>query len=160
MENIIKNIHKIESFLGEEKSYQIEQFALMYRRYARIGFKVMAFDETEKKLIVKVRQEKKPDNENYRTEKELHEKGKELFSKFFDGFTIHVDAKPYTETSAEIITPEYLKAELNKRQIRIKDINTATGLEMSNLSAWVNGTRPMSNIVKNMFYYYLKSLDK
>ena len=147
MENIIKNIHKIESFLGEEKSYQIEQFALMYRRYARIVFKVIAFDETEKKLIVKVRQE-------------LHEKGKELFSKFFDGFTIHVDAKPYTETSAEIITPEYLKAELNKRQIRIKDINTATGLEMSNLSAWVNGTRPMSNIVKNMFYYYLKSLDK
>ncbi len=64
---------------------------------------------------------------------------------------------PYEDHAINIITPDYLKKELQRRSIRIKDVQIATGLETSSISAWVNGIRPMSNIVKAMFYFYLKS---
>lgn len=36
-----------------------------------------------------------------------------------------------------------------------KDIMDETGIDKSNVSAWVNGTRTMSQPVRAMFYYYI-----
>lgn len=158
MENIVKNIHLLE--LNEEQKQRLEAGALLYKRFDNFTFKIKQYKD--KILIVEARQGKNYKKE-YFSEKEIIEKTKKLFTDFSKDFQpekIHVGVIPFREVESDIITPEFLKTELHKRQIRIKDINIETGLEMSNLSAWVNGVRPMSNIVKNMFYYYLKSLDK
>jgi DNA-binding Xre family transcriptional regulator len=41
-----------------------------------------------------------------------------------------------------------------KKGVKFNDLVTDTGLDKTNISAWVNGKRDMSQIVKAMFYFY------
>lgn len=145
--------------LSETAKERLEAGAKLMKRYANITFKVVSYDNDE--LILKVKQGKNY-TEKYATKNELIEKAKDLFSEFSNEFNpkkITVGAVPYTFPKSDQITPEYLKKEIQRLKIRIKDIHEDTGIEVSNLSAWVNGIRPMSNIVKNMFYYYFKHIE-
>lgn len=154
MENVVKNIHLLGLDEGQKK--RLEAGASLYKRFDNLTFKVKQYKDGI--LIVEARQGKNY-KKDYFSEKEIVEKAKKLFNDFSNDFNpqkIHVGVIPFKEVDSDIITPEYLKDELYRLHIRIKDINNDTGLEMSNLSSWVNGTRPMSNIVKNMFYYYIK----
>lgn len=156
--NTVAFIDRLE--LSEEQRKRLEAGAVLYKRHANITFLVVSYKNNH--LTVKVKQEKNYTGK-YATKNELIEKAKKLFSEFSTDFQpekITVGAVPYTFPKSDQITPEYLKKELQKRSIRIKDIHEDTGIEVSNLSAWINDTRPMSKIVKNMFYFYLLSKEK
>lgn len=142
--------------LSEDQKKRLEAGAKLYKRNANITFTVVSYEDSH--LILKAKQEKNYTGQ-YATKNELIEKAKKLFSEFSSDFQpqkITVGAVPYTHPKSDQITPEYLKKELKKKNIRIKDIHEDTGIEVSNLSAWINDIRPMSKIVKNMFYYYLQ----
>ena len=158
--DFIKGFHKISDLLTETQKTDIENYAYQYAKFHRVYFKVLKVDDENKKIIVQAKQNKHSFTNPYFTEQELMEKTKKLFLGFFNGYTINTHPVIYVESKSEIITPEYLKKELQKKKLRIKDIQIDTGLETSNLSAWINGIRPMSNIVKNMFYYYLLNKGK
>ena len=55
-----------------------------------------------------------------------------------------------------IVTPEWVQKKLKEKGIQQVDICKETGIERGNLSAWVNGAKPMSQPVKAMFYYLLR----
>ena len=155
MENSIKNIHLLH--LENNNKELLELGAKLYKRHSNITFKVISF--TDGKKIIRVVQGKNS-TEKYLDKKSLIEKTKSFFNSFSDNIkfeNIIVNAIVYEDHVINTITPDYLKKELQKRNIRIKDVQIATGLETSNISAWVNGTRPMSNIVRAMFYFLLKS---
>ena len=154
MENIVKNIHLLGLEDGQRE--RLEAGAALYKRFDNLTFKVKQYKDGI--LIVEARQGKNY-KRDYFSERKIVERTKKLFRELSEDFCperIHVGVIPFKEVDSDVITVDYLKEELYRLQIRIKDINNDTGLEMSNLSAWINGTRPMSNIVKNMFYYYIR----
>lgn len=157
--SIIKGFYKIEPYLDAEQKQDLENYAVQFAKFWRVYFKIITISPEDKLLFIQTKQEKKPTDTPYFTKKELVDKTREHLQPFFVGYTLRISATEYTQSKSDIITPDYLKKELQKQKIRIKDIANNTGIEMSNLSAWVNGIRPMSNIVKNMFYYYFKYIE-
>ena len=155
MENSIKNIHLLH--LENNDKERLEAGAKLHKRNSNITFKVISFKDGKK--IIRVVQGKNS-TEKYLDKNSLIEKTKTLFNSFSENIKFEnliVNAIVYEDHVINSITPDFLKKELQKRNIRIKDVQIAIGLEISNISAWVNGTRPMSTIVQAMFYFFLKS---
>ena len=152
METIIKNIHLIKNLTTSENIAKLEVGALQHRKFARITFKVLSV--TDKVVHVHTVQNKSP-HENHADENTLILRTKELFSYFFPDYEITVTAVPYQANPTEKVTPEYIREAMNSYDIKVKDIVDETGIDKSNVSAWVNGTRSMSQPVRAMFYYYI-----
>jgi hypothetical protein len=145
--NTIKNIQKIKELITD--NIQLEKGAAMYKRHAGIEFKVL---KVENKTITIQTVQHKHFTGKYLTKKELMNRGEELFKRFLPDFTIHIQAIPFTLHPAQAIDTEWVQSEMAKSNLKVKDLVEITGLEKSNISAWVNGKRPMSNIVKSLFY--------
>lgn len=153
METIIKNIHLI-SQLDDLTLEKLTHGALQHQKFSRIVFKILSVDD--KSIKIQTSQNKSP-HENYADEKTLVERTKELFSRFLPDLKIIVNAAPYKENPTAQVTPEYIRHAMTENQIKVKDIVADTGIDKTNISAWVNGTRDMSQPVKAMFYYYIGS---
>ncbi|SDF41448.1 hypothetical protein SAMN04487996_110239 [Dyadobacter soli] len=152
METIIKNIHLIKDLTTEENIKKLEIGALQHRKFARITFKVISV--IGKVMQIHTVQTKSP-HENHADEDRLILRTKELFLHFFPDYEIQVTATPYQANPTEKVTPEYIREAMNSYDIKVKDIVDETGIDKSNVSAWVNGTRSMSQPVRAMFYYYI-----
>ncbi len=158
METIIKNIHLLKSVVDEQSIERLEHGALQYRRFARITFKIIYFKDNT--LTIEVRQDKSP-AENYLKAAEMIRKTKELFSNIVPmSVKINVNAIPYQDPIVEIVTPEYIRHFMTENKIKVKNLADATGVDATNISAWMNGVRDMSQPVKAMFYYYFRDLEK
>ena len=152
METIVKNVHLIRELTTPENIAKLEAGALQYRKFARITFKVVSVDD--KILHIHTVQTKSP-HENHADEERLILRTKELFLHFFPEYKIEVTAIPYQANPTEKVTPEYIREAMNSYDIKVKDIVDETGIDKSNVSAWENGTRSMSQPVRAMFYYYI-----
>jgi hypothetical protein len=152
METIVKNIHLIRELTTSENIAKLETGALQYRKFARITFKVVSV--ADKILHIHTAQTRSP-HENHADEDRLILRTKELFSHFFPDYEIVVTAIPYQANPTEKVTPEYIREAMTSYHIKVKDIVDETGIDKSNVSAWVNGTRSMSQPVRAMFYYYI-----
>lgn len=156
MENTVKNIHLLN--LTPDQKERLEVGAKLYKRNANIVFKIIENNADE--LIIKVTQGKNA-MEKYLSKNELIQRANSLMNSFSDAVNFNkiiVHPTPFQPHPASAITPEYLKIEFQKRNLRIKDVQLATGLETSNISAWLNHKREMSNITKAMFHFYLASI--
>lgn len=149
--NTIKNVHLLADLLPADEIDKLEQAAHLYKRHANITFKILKVRDNE--LILEVRQEKNFAGK-YLNRSELSERTKDLFGTRFTDRTIHTRPIPYTVPRADQVTPEWIKERMNAKKISIKRIVQDTGLDKTNISAWVNGTRPMSQIVKALFFRY------
>lgn len=155
MENIVKNIHKIKDFISQEIYDKIEYAGLLYRRHSRIYFKIISVNADEKDIVLKVWQEKNS-QEKYLDSKELIERGKELITTFFEGWAIHIHPTPYQEAPAEIVTPEWIQAQMNTHKISSKKLVEDIGIAKAEISALINGHREMGIRTKGLFYYYFR----
>ncbi|UFH52530.1 hypothetical protein [Spirosoma sp. KNUC1025] len=155
METIIKNIHLLSNMLSETDLEKLTAGALQHRKFSRITFKVLSVATDA--IKVQVVQEKTP-QENYASEETLIERAKELFGRFFPDRRIIVNATVYRPNVTEQVTPEYIRHQMTEKKIKVKDIVADTGIDKSNISAWMNGIREMSQPVKAMFYYYFQTV--
>lgn len=145
--NTIKNLRKIKELITDDT--QMEKGAAMYKRHAGIEFKIL---NVEDKTVTIQAVQHKHFTGNYLTKKELTNRGEDFFKRFLPNYTIHIDAVPFTLHPAQAIDSEWVQSEMAKSNLKVKDLVELTGLEKSNISAWINGKRPMSNIVKSLFY--------
>lgn len=51
------------------------------------------------------------------------------------------------------ITPDYIREKMFELRLKQVDLVGLTGCDKTNINAWVNGTRGMSQPVKAMFHY-------
>jgi hypothetical protein len=151
METIIKNIHLIDS-LDDLQVKKLVAGALQHQKFSRITFKILSIETN----VIKIQtvQGKTP-QENYADEKTLIERTGELFGKFFPNHRVVVNAVTYKENPTEQVTPEYIRHAMTEHHVKVKDIVADTGIDKTNVSAWINGTREMSQPVRALFYYYL-----
>jgi hypothetical protein len=152
----IKNIHLLSEpgLLSEKDLEKMEHAADMHKRYSNIGFKII--EVGDKLITIQVSQGKSAAG-NYQDKKRLVTIVHETFDRFFQGWKLNVGAIAYTPAPPEVVTPEYINKKMSKLNIGHKQLITDTGIDKTNLSAWINGTRPMSLPVKAFFYYYFLS---
>lgn len=136
---------------------RFEKAIELHKRQSRIYFAEIRENETE--LVVAVRQTRSP-NENYADKKRLEEIVRELYA-LKSGFkkALIVHTSPYSEAPSEIVSPEWIKIEMQRRKLGLKGIVEATGVSKSDLSAMINGHKEMGIRTKGLFYYFFKSLD-
>ena len=148
----IKNLKVLARSLKPEQINRLEAGANLHKRHANIEFKILKY--ANHKISIEVAQEKHL-AKNYADMKTLIERTKQLFQTTLPANTeIIVHAIPYTEHPISNIDAGWLDKQMTDKHINLKDIVEDTGLDKSNISAWRNDKRPMSQIVKTMFYYY------
>lgn len=155
MENVIKNIHLLKGWVPDTIIDQFEERALQYRKFARITFKILSvFRNT---ITIETKQDKSP-AENYLGQKDLFERGQDVFKELYDNsdLKVHMNVHRYVESPTDTVTPEYIRAKMTALKIKQKHIVESLGLDAPAVSSWVSGNREMSNPVKAMFYLYFK----
>jgi hypothetical protein len=151
--NVIKNRRLIESLLSEDQLDRLELGAAMHKRHSRIHFKVVEVGENH--VRVQTEQTKSP-AKNYFLVEELEERTKSLFGGFFPDKEIRVFANEYVSPTVDDVTPTWLQRKMRDKGINQSAIVKATGIDKTNISAWLSGSRPMTQPVKAMFYYMFK----
>lgn len=148
----IKNIKLIEGLIPQEQLEKLDYGAALHLRNARIHFKVLEVGDDY--ITVQVVQTKAP-AENYLSAKALSQRAKDLFGNFFPDKKVHARPATYVPPSVDHATPGWIARKLEEKGISQSDIVEFTGVDKTNISAWISGKRPMSQPVKAMFYLYL-----
>lgn len=151
MENLIKNIHLITDV---EASSKLEALATYHNRFSRITFKIV--EVNHKSITIKVIQNKSP-HENYATSKRLIEITRDLFSPFFDGLRIVVNAIPYNPPPIHVVDGKWISKKMKEYRVTTKDLVHDTGIAKAEISSLTSGLRPLSDRTKGLFYYYFLS---
>lgn len=151
--NTVKNLHYLETIADESTTNKIETAAEALRVKSNITFKILEVRKSS--IVVRVKQEKHQ-AEKYVDKKALVSHAREFFEKFLHGWKIHPQAIPYVPNPVSEIDGGWVKRQMEDLDIGVKDIVQDTGVDKTNISAWANSTRPMSQPVKAMFYYYFQ----
>ena len=154
--NLIKNLHLLEGFKQEDLD-MMEHAALQHKRYANITFKIIAFEK--KTVTIEVRQGKSA-AQNYQTGKRLHEIVHETFGRFFKGIKMNIGTQPFRESPANNVNAGWISRKMEEKKIKLKHLAEDTGVEYTQLSALISGTRPLSQPMKALFWYYFQCQDQ
>jgi hypothetical protein len=152
--NTIKNIHKLDQLgLSGKDKQRLEAGAALHRRMSNITFKIL--EVTDNAITLSVSQGRHL-SANYADKKTLVTRTRELFQRFFPDKKIHPRVFAYEPNPVTLIDSRWVKNQMEDLGLGVTDVVNDTGIDKTNISAWANGTRPMSQPVKAMFYHYLK----
>lgn len=150
--NTIKNIHKLTGIVPAADIIKIDLGANLHLRHSNIGFKIISVNGQD--IVIKTVQAK-PFSDNIADKETLIKRTRELFGKFLpDNFTIKVQPVPYQETRVNIVNPDWINKQMLSNGIKLKDIVNDTGLNKTQLSAVIGGDKPLSQIMKALFFFY------
>lgn len=150
----LKNIHLLGDSINSKELEMMEQAALMHRRHSAISFKII--DWEPEKVVIQISQSKSSSG-NYFDLKRLIEIVHETYDRFFPNKIVMVHPIPYKESKADIVTVKWINDKMLTTGTKLKDIIDDTGLNKSQLSAIINGIKPLSQPMKALFYYYFLS---
>lgn len=153
----IKNLHLLDLVVDSDVKDKLDVSAIPLKTNSNVTFKILEVGENS--IVIRVKQDKHF-SENYLDKKTLVLQTRELFEKFLPGWKIHPQVIPFTPNPVSYIDAEWIKQQMDKHDIRVMDLVQDTGVDKTNISAWANATRPMSQPVKAMFYYYFKCKSK
>lgn len=155
--NTIKGLLKLGGVISAREMMELDEVAKLHLQQSSLLFKLISVGEHT--ITVKASQGKQP-SEEYADTKWLYNRTQELFSKFLPEHKIIVQPVPFQLALVDVVDPDWIADKMLKKEVRIKDIQADTGINKTNLSAWIKGTRPMSQPVKAMFYYYFTGMRK
>ncbi|MDR0725600.1 MAG: hypothetical protein LBF59_06300 [Prevotellaceae bacterium] len=142
------------NFLTEKQLEFIEAAELSYRRFARIYFQILSFDNNE--IILKVWQTENPDK-SYLSAKELASRAKEMFTnKIPENIKLHI--RPIAFNSLEHFSASDVEHEMTELGLKAKDLVKLLNVNKSTISLLLSKNRNMSKATKAMFYYLFKYL--
>ena len=151
---MIKGIEKIPLSGNGKKLLEVSENN--YKRYARIKFQIVSYDNKE--LIVKVWQMENP-TEKYLTASELVERAKGVFKDVVPEETaIHVRPVPFRKDLLRNYTISDVEREMSEFGLKPKDLVKLLDIDKSSLSIILNEGRAMTKPHRAMFYYLFKSL--
>lgn len=154
MESILKGAHLLE--IDQKIIHEMEKDALTVWQDFRVTFKVLKV--TRKDVTIGATQMKTKDDQ-YLDQKRLIYLTHNGFDKYFPGIRILVHASTYEESPAQKIDAAWIKKKMEDHSIKLKDIVEESGLGYSQLSHLINGSKPLSDAMKAMFYFYFKSKE-
>jgi len=148
----ILNIEKLQDIIDETAMARLEAGALVHKKQSNIEFNIVT---VEGNVLAVATEQGKTSSGKYANLKTLIKRTHEVFDNFLPpSFKLEVQPTEYLESPAATVTPDWINKKMLEKEIRIKQIAFDTGIDRSDLSAWINGQRAMGQIVKAMFYYY------
>lgn len=145
----VKNVEALG--LSPEALATLETRAALHRRYSNITFKVL--EVTPHSVVLAVRQGRSHAGV-YFDVKRLIEILRETFGDLLAGRRI--EQRPYTYKPAppDVVTPDWLRERHAASGKQIQEIAAELGVDRNSVSAYVGGKKPLSGVVRAMFYYY------
>lgn len=150
---IVKNAHYLSLDPGDLE--RLEHLALQHRRFSSLEFKVIECSPA--RLVVRVAQGKSH-AANYFDVGRLVEIVRELFQPFGSWDRIEARPIPYAPPVTDVVTAEWVQDQMQGRGLKVKDVARDLGVDASKVSAYKSGIRPMSGVVRAMFFYYFQAL--
>jgi len=148
----IINIEILQHLIDETGMAKLDAAAAMHKKQSNIEFKLLA---VEGNTLTVATEQGRTGSGKYANLKTLIKRTHEVFDNYLPpSFKLDVEPTEYLESPAATVTPDWINKKMLEKEIRIKQIAFDTGIDRTDLSAWINGLRPMSQIVKAMFYYY------
>lgn len=148
----MKNIDLLPLSLIAKK--RIAEFALQYRKMARIYIEIISFDG--QRLIVRAEQ-KEAVNDLILTKIELTTRVRELFAdEIPNDWKLTVSAVNFDRRDISAIDAMWINDNMTRLGLKAKDIASHTGLDKSSLSLYMSGGRELSKLTKIAFYYFFK----
>jgi len=144
-------MNKIE-LLNPDKAGDIHDISMLYRKNENIHLYYKSSDELS--VIVTAIQKKKISG-TYVDRKSIISQIKESLSGCTNK-TIHVHLTPYAESPVEIVDAQYVSYNMNQYKTSIKVLIKDLGMTKSDISAMINGAKPIDIRTKAAFYYYFK----
>lgn len=149
---LIKNEHLLNLPQGELETLRTR--AELHRRYSSIEFKVISCkDDT---LTLRVVQDKSHAG-NYFDAKRLVEIAKETFGGLGDWKRINAGPIPYNPPAPDAVTPEWIQERMQLHGLKPKAVSDETGIDRNTITAYKNGLKPLSGVVRAFWYFYFKS---
>jgi len=148
--NEIKNLHLLQ--ISEQDKTKLEAGALLSRRHINLTFKIK--EVTGRGVIIGAVQGRTHSGK-YLTVKEIVSSTKALFVPVLNRVNVH--PVPYTENPVNAVNSEWISQAMKNTGIKLKDICSDTGLNVSQVSALISGLKPLSQPMKALFFYYFKS---
>ncbi|MES2279660.1 MAG: hypothetical protein V4592_26735 [Bacteroidota bacterium] len=149
---VIIGIYRLTNILSSQDILDLEAKAFKNKSHQNVLFKIQAVNDED--IYIQTTQRKNANN--ILDKSTLDSITIELFQSFLPSKTITVNSTPFSFPVVEVVTPEWVNRHLHKYNIKIKHLSKETGIDVSNFSAWINGIRPMSQIVKAMIFNVMK----
>lgn len=153
MKSIIKNIHLLSDIEPGELD-RLEVKAFTHLRNSNIAFKII--ENTSKIITIQIIQGKNKEKK-YLEKKRLIEIINETFESFFPEKLIKPQPIPFKESPVEVVDAKWITKQMLKTKTKLKDIVVDTGIDNTQLSALTNNTRPLSQPMKALFWYYFET---
>jgi hypothetical protein len=151
MSNII-NIEKLQDIIDETAMAKLDTGAAVHKKQSNIEFNIISVED---KVLTVATEQGKTGSGKYANLKMLIKRTHEVFDNFLpSSYKLEVQPTEYQESPAATVTPNWISKKMLEKEVRIKQIAFDTGIDRTDLTAWINGVKPMSQIVKAMFYYY------
>lgn len=153
-QTFILNEHLLQAYVHPEHLATLRARAEQHRRHASIEFKVLECSEST--LVVRVVQERSHAG-NYFDQKRLVEIVRETFSELGPWTTVRARPIPYAPAPPDVVTPDWIKAQMEARGLKNKEVAQDMGIDANSVSAFKNGLKPLSGVVKAAFFYYFET---
>ena len=149
MPSLVKNIELLD--LSDAAAALLEHRAGQHLRHSAIDFKVL--EARPDGVVIRVRQ-LRSHAENYFDKKRLIEILHETFDDLLPGRKIEPRPYPYAPAPPDVVDAAWLQQQ--RGQTPIKTIAAELGIDPNMVSAYMRGLRPISGVVRAMFYWYFK----
>lgn len=155
--SFIKNEHLLSFSEGDLDTLRAR--AELHRRYSNIQFKVL--ECTDDSLVVRITQGKSHAG-NYFDQKRLVEITHEAFDDLSGGRKVKARPFVYHEPVVDVVTDAWIRDRMTEHGLKVKDMSLDLDVDANTISAYKNGVKPLSGVVRAMFYYYFrcKQLEK
>jgi len=148
----IINIEKLQNAIDETNLAKLDASATVHKKQSNIEFTVLTLEDN---VLTVGTEQGKTGSGKYANLKTLIKRTHEVFDNFLpSSFKLEVQPTEYLESPAATVTSNWINKKMLEKEIRIKQIAFDTGIDRTDLTAWINGVKPMGQIVKAMFYYY------
>jgi hypothetical protein len=151
---MIKGIEKLQLNAAQRRLVEVSE--MNYKRYGRIYFQVISFENNV--LTLKVWQ---GENEagKYLTVQELVERANGVFKDVIpEGATIHVRPIPFKQDNLAEFSISDIENSMNELSLKPKDLVKLLNIDKSTISVMLSEGRSMTKSHKAMFYYLFKFL--
>jgi hypothetical protein len=147
--SFVKNGHLLG--LSPENLALLEKRAELHRRYSSIEFKVL--DCSPEKITVRVVQSKSHAGV-YFDQKRLVEIVRETFADLGGWSAVFARPIPYDPPPTDVVTPEWIREKIAASGLNMKELSHRLGVDANTLIAYKNGLKPLSGVVRAMFFHF------
>lgn len=138
----------------DEAKNRLNEFALQYKRFAKIYVEVVSFEND--RIIVRVEQ-KEQVNGKQLSKNDLTERVKDMFKDEIPAnWKLTVSAVDFDRKDIDTVSDEWINKKMDQFNLKAKHLVGYTGIDKATISLILSGEKQLTKWQKVAFYYFFK----